>query len=750
MKLMVLLIIVVFGFGVMSYLLYYSINNVKELAKAETVVTKIETDMLTLRRNEKDFLLRKTLKYKTKFNANVKILNENAKMLIELLSKHSLDSSLVNELKSIISEYQNTFSNLISLQEKIGLNPKDGLYGSLRNSVAKIQDVSKKSNDYKLLASVYDLRKQEKDFMLRRDMKYIDKFKSKINKLISSNEGDIKSNLIVYKKNFLSLVDAEKKIGLNYNLGLQGHLRGVVKKSEGILSKLLETTEEDINNTISNIYTIAIIVTLILVSLLITLALFISKNIVSSIENFKIGLLGFFQYLNREKKDVALLNDNNQDEFGEMSKVINENIIKTKNNVEEDRQIINETIEVLSEFEQGDLCQRVNATSNNPALKELTTLLNQMGDTVENNIDSVLNVLEEYSDSKYINRVKTDGIKEHLLSLATGVNELGDSITKMLIDNKQNGLSLDYTSDILLENVNILNETSNQSAAALEETAAAIEEITSNISNNTENVVKMSGFATALSKSASNGESLANDTTKAMNEIDEQVSAINDAISVIDQIAFQTNILSLNAAVEAATAGEAGKGFAVVAQEVRNLASRSSDAANEIKSIVQNATNKANEGKKTADSMIKDYVGLNDNIAKTIDLIKNVEMASKEQLTGINQINDAVNSLDKQTQENASIASQTYDVAMQTDTIAKLVVSDANEKEFAGKDKVTRKISKDEATSELTQKTQVIEKNTNRTKIEKLKPIKNSVKAKSIETKVVKSNITNDDEWESF
>jgi len=191
MKLMVLLIIVVLGFGVMSYLLYYSINNVKELAKAETVVTKIETDMLTLRRNEKDFLLRKTLKYKTKFNANVTILNEDAKILIELLSKHSLASTLVNELESIIFEYQNTFVTLISLQEKIGLSPTDGLYGSLRSTVAKVQDESKKTNDYKLLASVYDLRKQEKDFMLRRDMKYIDKFKSKINKLITTYEGDI-------------------------------------------------------------------------------------------------------------------------------------------------------------------------------------------------------------------------------------------------------------------------------------------------------------------------------------------------------------------------------------------------------------------------------------------------------------------------------------------------------------------------------------------------------------------------------
>ncbi|MGJ0321984.1 HAMP domain-containing methyl-accepting chemotaxis protein [Aliarcobacter cryaerophilus] len=497
----------------------------------------------------------------------------------------------------------------------------------------------------------------------------------------------------------------------------------------------------EINNQANEDYDSTVIQTIITIVFAFVLLIFISFLIISDmtnkITNFKNGLLGFFAYLNRESINSELLEDKSKDEFGEMAKVVNQNILRTQKGIEEDRKLINETIAVLGEFEQGDLSQRLNLDVENPALAELKRVINNMGTVLETNIDNILKVLEQYSNYNYLNKIDQKGLKEHLLKLANGVNTLGDSITNMLVQNKSNGLTLEQSSSLLLANVDKLNLSSNEAAASLEETAAALEEITSNIRNNTENIAKMAKYSNEITKASSDGEKLANKTTLAMDEINTQVNLVNEAIGVIDNIAFQTNILSLNAAVEAATAGEAGKGFAVVAQEVRNLASRSAEAAKEIKSIVEEATKKANEGKDIANEMIQGYKSLNDSINSTINLISDVEMSSKEQLSGIEQINDAVNQLDQQTQQNATISTQTNDIAITSDKIAKLIVEDANKKEFDGKNDIVAK---------------TIEQNSKKfdNSLQIKKANLNKISTKENSSKVIQSSTQDSDEWESF
>ena len=520
--------------------------------------------------------------------------------------------------------------------------------------------------------------------------------------LVSQRNKDISDDISVFIKGYLSEFDSVSKEKIsdfsNGTIVESQEMKERISKMSAVGLKLEEKIVE-INKSAVELRDEAyktldiclMVLALVSIVIFLMISIFISNIIVNSLNSFKEGLLTFFSYLNRESDNVKILEATSKDEFGEMSKVLNENIVKTKKGIEEDRRLIDETILVLGEFEQGDLSQRLHIEVSNPALTQLKNVLNNMATNLELNINNVLNILEEYSNYKYINKISTKNLKEHLSRLSNGVNGLGDSITKMLKDNKSNGLTLDKSSNLLLINVDKLNISSNEAASSLEETAAAIEEITSNIRNNTESIAKMANFSEKVTNSAILGEKLANETNVSMDDINAQVTAINEALSVIDQIAFQTNILSLNAAVEAATAGEAGRGFAVVAAEVRNLANRSAEAAREIKNIVELATTKANQGKSIAGNMIEGYKELNNNISQTMNLISDIQNASKEQLLGIEQINDAVNQLDQQTQQNAMVASQSHDIAVITDEIAKLIVQDADEKEFIGKDEVQAK-----------------------------------------------------------
>ena len=423
------------------------------------------------------------------------------------------------------------------------------------------------------------------------------------------------------------------------------------------------------------------------------LSYMIITSILGNLSKVQNGIAVFFDFLNRKTSKAQMINLDTDDEFGKMAKDINNNIIAIEKSIQEDNAFILDAQSVMARVKNGRLSVHIETNSQNPSLIELKQTVNDALDSLRERFVQVNGILEEYVNLDYRQELKCVGVEQGSVFdiMLKNISYLREAISKTLVENKQTGLTLQNNSEILLSNVGTLNKNSNEAAAALEETSSALEEVTSNISSNTQNVIQMSQYASKVTASANEGQALATETTNAMDEINSEVASINEAISVIDQIAFQTNILSLNAAVEAATAGEAGKGFAVVAQEVRNLASRSAEAANEIKALVQNATQKANKGKTISDKMIEGYTGLNENISKTITLINDVETASKEQQTSIIQVNDAISLLDRQTQQNANVASQTNDVAVQTDTIAKLVVSNADEKEFIGKDSVKAK-----------------------------------------------------------
>jgi len=431
---------------------------------------------------------------------------------------------------------------------------------------------------------------------------------------------------------------------------------------------------------------------LIVISLINLLVLFILystlKRFIDNIIVVELGLIDFFDFLNRKTSTCETIDINTKDEIGIMATMINNNIQTVSDNIQKDNDLIENTVKIASALKKGHLKSRIKKSSNNEELNKLKDVINDMLDTLYEKINEIVTTVNYYAEYDYTKRVDVSTMSAQLKDLGVDVNRVGEMTTKMLIINKRNGLILDDYSDLLMENMNEINDSVRTQAVSLQQTKASIEEISTMIRETSDKSQMMSNLATQTKHSASSGKDLAQETANAMDEINIATSSISEAISVIDQIAFQTNILSLNAAVEAATAGEAGKGFAVVAGEVRNLASRSAEAADEIKKLVLQATQKAQEGKNITNGMIEGYEKLDGDIVQTTELIDEVSNAAQRQLQRIDQINTAIADIDTVTQKNALMAEDTNQLAIDTDRIAKDVVADMDALQFEGKDEI--------------------------------------------------------------
>lgn len=306
----------------------------------EVMSQNLHSNLLNIRKDEKDLLLRLNKKYIDEFNKKFTddvTLIDNLNLL---LNEYGINDEKLKTYKILLTDYKEAFNKLAQIKAEVGLNNEQGLYEDLKNNIHSVEEYAKKSNDNELLAKTYDLRKQEKDFMLRRDLKYVDNFKSIISPLIEKSEEVNKTNLIKYRDSFLTLVNAEVEIGLTYKDGLQGAMRDSVYKVEDLGEVLEKELFEALNDKVlfwENLIIVIIVVLLIIISPFIY---FTSRQISKSLGKFESGLLSFFSFLNKETKEVSLLDDGDKDEFGEMAKVVNDNIKKIKSLIEQDNELI--------------------------------------------------------------------------------------------------------------------------------------------------------------------------------------------------------------------------------------------------------------------------------------------------------------------------------------------------------------------------------------------------------------------------
>lgn len=282
----------------------------------------------------------------------------------------------------------------------------------------------------------------------------------------------------------------------------------------------------------------------------------------------------------------------------------------------------------------------------------------RISQTLSDAVTETQQVIEQAQAGDFNDRVPLDGKTGAIASLCDGVNALLDKMTEVILQVKEAGETISTAAGEISTGNNDLSSRTEQQASSLEETASSMEELASTVKQNADNAKQANQLAATASSVAVKGGEVVGNVVTTMRGINESARKIEDIISVIDGIAFQTNILALNAAVEAARAGEQGRGFAVVAGEVRNLAQRSASAAKEIKELIVDSVSKTTEGTQQVEMAGKTMEEIVASVQRVTDIMGEIAAASAEQSTGIDQVNNAITSMDEVTQQNAALVEE--------------------------------------------------------------------------------------------
>ena len=548
-----LAIVVMIGLGAIHMTAKIFNDTEKELLSLRFNVAQVNEHVLELRKNEKDFFARNDTKYETEFHKNVTELKHHITEILQDGDALGISTQEFKQLNGIVDNYAKVFDEIVAQKKKLGLTPEEGLEGKLRKAVHDAETLFKEVKDYEMQALMLTLRRNEKDFMLRSSLKYLEDHTRNYQKMVTyiTAHEDLAPSLKLieeYRNSFVEYVKAQEVVGLDEKSGLNEKLRTTIHQSEEVIEKAIKNMDTQINEHIAQGVLVYFGVGGLVIFGVVTLILLIIRSVL-------IPLRALTNAIVSNERDLTMRYQ-----------------VPYNDELKEISDALNDFMERLRKIVVG----AINASDENAAVAhELSSTSNNIGKRAEEESLIVAQTMETGNSAKEQIDVSVTSSKE-------AKKEIEETNASLLDANK--------IFDVLITKI--------------EQTARVESDLQ----------IKMD----ALSSDA---------------------DRVKGVLTVINDIADQTNLLALNAAIEAARAGEHGRGFAVVADEVRQLAERTQKSLIEINATVSVIV-----------QAIRDSGSQMDENAKLFgELVKQSEAVSHKIETSVNFMQNSMLVVDKAT-----------------------------------------------------------------------------------------------------